>query len=142
MTHADPSNEATFQVCVIGSDLEQTEVPKKLILEELERHRFDESAIFAMKLAMEEALTNAVKHGNCFDSSKPVTVRYAVSDTMAAVIVRDEGCGFVPGEVPDPTAPERLPLPNGRGIMLLRAYMDCVEYRDQGREVYFAKRRS
>lgn len=141
MTTADPNNEASFHVCVIRSDLEQTEVPKQLILDELQRHRFDESSIFAIKLAMEEALTNAVKHGNCFDPGKPVTVRYAVSDEMVAVIVRDEGGGFVPTEVPDPTAPDRLPLPNGRGIMLLRAYMDSVEYRDHGREVYFAKRR-
>ena len=61
-------NEATFSVCVIRSDLEQTEVPKQLILDALQRHRFDESVIFAIKLAMEEALTNAVKHASCFDA--------------------------------------------------------------------------
>lgn len=142
MTNMDPQNEATFRVCVIDSELEQTEIPKQLLLDELQRHHFDESVTFAIKLAMEEALTNAVKHGNQFDPSKPVTVRFAVSDEMVAVIVRDEGGGFVPDEIPDPTAPDRLPLPNGRGIMLLKAYMDKVEYRDNGREVYFAKCRS
>ena len=54
----------------------------------------------------------------------------------------DEGGGFDPAKVPDCTSPERLPVPNGRGIMLIRAYMDEVTYRDSGRELVFVKRRS
>ena len=91
---------------------------------------------------MEEAFTNAIKHGNRCDASKTVTVRYAVNMEMVAIIVRDEGNGFIPDDVPDPTSPDRLPVPSGRGIMLLRAYMDKVEYRDHGRELYFMKRRT
>jgi serine/threonine-protein kinase RsbW len=87
-------------------------------------------------------LTNAVKHGNAYDPEKKVTVRYAVTPETLVVIVRDEGPGFIPAAVPDPTSPERLSVPSGRGIMLLRAYMDEVEYRDKGREVRFAKHRS
>ncbi len=141
MTEVDPQDEATFSVCVINSDLEEVDIPKRAILDEVRRCRFCEDATFAIKLALEEALTNAVKHGNCCDPSKKVTVRYAVTEEMAIVIVRDEGPGFIPEEVPDPTVPTRLPVPSGRGIMLLRAYMDKVEYRDHGREVYFMKRR-
>ena len=142
MTVVDPDNEATFHVCVINSDQHETEIPKQAILRELERCQFGESAQFAIKLALEEALTNAVKHGNQCDPDKPVTVRYAVTQEKAVIIVRDEGCGFEPEDIPDPTTPDRLPHPDGRGIMLMRAYMDEVAYRDQGREVYFMKRRT
>ncbi len=142
MTDVDPDNEATFHVCVIKSEQLQTEIPKKAILQELQHCRFCAEAQFAIKLALEEALTNAVKHGNRSDPSKKVIVRYAVTPEKAVIIVRDEGGGFIPEDIPDPTTPDRLPLPAGRGIMLMRAYMDEVEYRDQGREVCFVKRRT
>lgn len=141
MTQVDPDNEATFRTCVIKNDQRETDIPKRAILAELERCGFCDDAVFAIKLALEEALTNAVKHGNRGDPSKTITIRYAVSSEKAVMIIRDEGDGFSPGQVPDPTTPERLPLPSGRGIMLIRAYMDEVRYRDQGRELYFVKRR-
>ena len=142
MTECDPDNEATFRVCVIKSDLKESRAPKKQILDELERCKYGEDAVFAVKLALEEALANAVKHGNQCDASKNVTIRFAVSTEKAVIIVRDEGPGFLPEDVPDCTHPERLPLPDGRGIMLLQAYMDEVCFRDRGREVYFMRRRS
>lgn len=139
MTEVDPHNEATFKVCVIQSDMQQAEIVKQAVLQEVERCRFRKEARFAIKLALEEALCNAIKHGNKNDPSKNVTVRYAVTPEMAVVIVRDEGGGFIPDNIPDPTSLDRLPLPDGRGILLLRAYMDKVEFRDRGREVYFMK---
>jgi len=139
MNEANPHNE-TFHVCIIRSDPKQICVAQHVVMKELARCHYRQEQIFAIKLALEEALANAVKHGNCYDSSKKVTVRYAVTDEKAIIVVRDEGGGFVPESVPDPTAPERLPLPNGRGIMLIRAYMDEVYYRDDGREVCFIKR--
>ncbi len=141
MTTVDPDNEATYQVCVIPSDLHQTHIPKRAIQEELKSRGFSVEEMFGVKLALEEALTNAVKHGNADDHSKHVTIRYAITTEKAIIIVRDEGTGFEPDHVPDCTAPERLPIPYGRGIMLMRAYMDEVCYRDNGREVYFVKRR-
>ena len=142
MTNVDPHNESTYKTCVIASDLKETEIPKRAVLQELEKCRYADSGVFAVKLALEEALSNAVKHGNRCDTSKKITVRYAVTHECAAIIIRDEGEGFCPGEVPDPTTPERLRMPTGRGIMLLRAYMDKVEYRDNGREIFFMKKRS
>lgn len=140
MACVDPDNESTFEVCVIASDLRETQVPKQRIVAELRRCHFSDEDVFGIKLALEEALTNAVKHGNAGDLSKKVTIRYAVTEQKAVIIVRDEGAGFLPENVPDCTHPERLPIPNGRGIMLIRAYMDEVCYRDNGREIYFAKR--
>ena len=141
MTDVDPDNEATFKVCVVKSEPELIRIPKREILEELKRCRFCKKAIFSVKLALEEALSNAVKHGNKCDCAKTVTVRYAVTQERAVVVVRDEGCGFSPENVPDPTTPDRLPLPSGRGIMLICAYMDEVRFRDHGREIYFVKNR-
>jgi len=142
MTAVNPDNEATFTVCVVKSDLRETCAPKQAIITELERCRYSDDAVFAVQLALEEALANAVKHGNRNDAAKSITVRYAVNEDKAVVVVRDEGGGFLPDDVPDCTSPDRLPLPNGRGIMLIRAYMDEVCYRDRGREVYFVKRRT
>lgn len=141
MTHVDPDNEATFHVCIIPSLLCDTHIVKRAILQDLKRYAYDDRAVFGLKLALEEALSNAVKHGNKRDPCRKVTVRYAVNAEKAVIIVRDEGGGFEPDAVPDPTAPDRLPLPDGRGLMLIRAYMDEVEYRDRGREIYFVKRR-
>ena len=142
MANVDHDNETTFEVCVIPSDLRKTAIPKQAILREVDRHQFSEESTFAIKLALEEALTNAIKHGNRNDRTKKITVRYAVTPEKVIVIVRDEGCGFEPEGVPDCTAPERLRLPNGRGIMLIRSYMAEVYYRDNGRELYFMKRRT
>jgi serine/threonine-protein kinase RsbW len=142
MTAVDPDNESTFRELVVASDLREACAPKQAVLTELERCGYDEGAVFAMKLALEEALTNAVKHGNRSDPGKKVTVRYGVGPEKAVVIVRDEGPGFIPEGVPDCTCEERLSVPSGRGIMLIRAYMDEVSYRDQGREICFVKRRS
>ncbi len=139
MNAMDPDNESTFAVVVIHSDPREARIPKKAIGQALLQHHFCEEARFAVKLALEEALCNALKHGNCHDRSKTITIRYGIDDRKAVVVVRDEGGGFVPDDVPDPTTPERLPLPDGRGIMLMKAYMDEVCYRDNGREVCFVK---
>lgn len=142
MTRMDPDNEASFRTCVIKSVLAETQIVKQAIQQELERLQFCSNDIFAIRLALEEALSNAVKHGNQNDSSKTVTVRFAIDDEKAVIYIRDEGCGFCPSSVPDPTTPDRLPLPCGRGLMLMRSYMDVVEYRDEGREVYLVKLRT
>jgi len=142
MTKRQPEAEGEFKVCVIRSEQRETELPKKAILKELRRCRFCADALFGIKLALEEALTNAVRHGNQRDPTKTITVRYSITAERAVVIVRDEGPGFEPEEIPDPTTEDRLSVPSGRGIMLIKAYMDEVEYRDEGREVYFVKRRS
>ncbi|MHC4697466.1 MAG: ATP-binding protein [Planctomycetota bacterium] len=141
MTKVDPDNEEAFEVCVIDSDLRAASTPKQAILRKLEECQYGVEATFAVKLAIEEALSNAVKHGNLQDQSKQITVRYAINTDRAVIIIRDEGMGFEPESVPDCRQPERLPIPNGRGIMLIRAYMDEVEFRDEGREIRCVKYR-
>lgn len=141
MGRREPENEAAFEVRTFPSDLREASRVREEIIARLRACRFDEPSLFAVTLALEEALSNAVKHGNCCDCTKPVTVRYAVNPRQAVFIIRDEGGGFCPDDVPDCTSPERIAVPNGRGIMLIRTYMDEVCYRDAGREVYMVKRR-
>jgi len=141
MTSPHAKKMAAFKVCVIPSDLKEAHRPKELVMQALRRKGFSEQDIFGIKLALEEALTNAVKHGNRNDSTKTVTVRYRVTTRQVVLVVRDEGPGFEPEQVPDCRQPDRLPLPNGRGIMLIRAYMDEVSFCDNGRELYLVKHR-
>lgn len=135
----DPDNENCYVSVCIPSTLEEMKKPEADILRELRRCGYGNDTTFAIKLTLEESLTNAVKHGNRSDPSKCVTIRYAIDEDKACFVIRDEGGGFDPNQVPDPTAPERLSIPSGRGIMLMRAYMDRVEFRDNGREVFFMK---
>lgn len=87
---------------------------------------------FAVRLALDEALANAILHGNGNDPTKEVTVEYTVTADDVRIQVCDEGNGFNPTNVPDPTLPENLCKPNGRGIMLMRAYMKDIRYNECG----------
>jgi serine/threonine-protein kinase RsbW len=136
--HSD--DERLLKTIVIPSDLAAAREPEQAILKEAQRIGFSEDCIFAIKLTLEEAITNAIKHGNKCDSAKKVTVRYAVDADQVVISIRDEGAGFDPGAVPDPTQPERISLPNGRGILLMRAYMSEVTYRCNGTEIFLRKR--
>ena len=124
---------------VIPNDLRAAKEPEQRIMREVQRHHYDDQAAFAIKLALEEALTNAIKHGNCNDRDRQLVIRYAVKPDRTAIAVRDQGQGFQPETLPDPTADENLELPNGRGIMLMYAYMTKVRFNDQGNEVWMLK---
>lgn len=123
----------------VSNDLRSVREPEARILAELARHGYESDTAFAVKLAYEEAVTNAVKHGNCNDHSKNVHVRYYVDPERVVIAVRDEGCGFCPEDIPDPTADENLERPCGRGIMLIGAYMTKVRYSAAGNEVWMLK---
>lgn len=112
------------------------------ILAEIRDSGFNEDVIFAIRLALDEALSNAVRHGNCGDPTKQVTVEYAINDHGFKASVTDEGCGFQPDELPDPTLKENLDRPCGRGVMLMKAYMSDVNYNKNGNSVTLTKHRN
>jgi serine/threonine-protein kinase RsbW len=130
-----------MQELVVPNTLSGAKLPEDRIMAELARCGYEPDTVFAIKLALEEAMTNAVKHGNKLDSCKCVTVRYDVTPQRVVIMVRDQGCGFRPEEVPDPTAEENLERPNGRGIMLMQSYMTRVQYNEAGNEVWLLKER-
>jgi serine/threonine-protein kinase RsbW len=91
-------------------------------------------------VALDEAIVNAVKHGNKSDPRKAVHIVAEMSPEGASFIVRDEGLGFVRADVPDPTDPCRLLEPCGRGILLISHIMDEVCYNETGNEIRMVKK--
>lgn len=112
---------------------------QKAILDEVARCRYDDGALFAIKLALEEGITNAIKHGNKFDPAKRVHVDYSVTPEKFEITIEDEGPGFNPADVPDPTHDDNLDKCSGRGILLIGAYMTKVEYSNGGRRLHMVK---
>jgi serine/threonine-protein kinase RsbW len=130
----------TYREVAIASAFHQAKKVEDGIVMEAMACGYDEEAIFALRLSLEEALTNAIRHGNAGDVNKKVLVRYTVNRDMIDIYVSDEGQGFNPEAVPDPTQAENLESPTGRGIMLMRAYMNEVEYNEKGNTVHMIKR--
>ncbi len=92
------------------------------------RSGFSEDALFAIDMAVREAVTNAVLHGNRQDESKTVEVNYSCSSTELSISVRDRGTGFDPVRVADPTAEQNLLKASGRGMLFMRNFMDDVQW--------------
>lgn len=110
------------------------------IVAAIEQQSYKLEVIFAVRLALDEALVNAVKHGNSGDSSKTVYVEFTINEDRMVIQIEDQGPGFVPDNLPDPTAEENLSRPNGRGVMLMRAYMTEVGFNERGNRVILTKR--
>ncbi len=109
------------------------------ILSGLKANRFGEEDIFAVHLALEEAFINAVKHGNKMDAVREVRIDYSVAPDKVEVTVTDGGEGFDPNSVPDPRYGENLYKPEGRGLFLMRSYMDVVKFNERGNSVCMVK---
>src|SRR5580704_3707426 len=116
----------------IPSDLAEARRIQNLIEEALQASSYSEHDIFAIKLALEEALVNAIKHGNQMDPDKRVYIVYHVTTERFDVRITDEGEGFDPDEVPDPTDPINVERPCGRGLLLMRGFMTEVQYHGKG----------
>lgn len=125
----------------IPSDTAAGQAVQERIIGALEQREFSPRDVFSVRLALEEALVNAIKHGNGMDPDKQVHVRCRINSDCVRIEVEDEGPGFTLTDVPDPTAEENLEKPCGRGIMLMRAFMDIVEYTARGNGVVLEKRR-
>lgn len=125
---------------VISSDFAEGREVQDRILEELGRYHYYPDAMFAIRLALEEAIINAIKHGNKFDRSKKVRVEATVTADQAEISIEDEGPGFDRQQVPDPTADENLHRLHGRGILLIEAYMNEVQWQRGGRRLIMIRR--
>jgi serine/threonine-protein kinase RsbW len=97
---------------------------------------------FAVRLALEEAAVNAIKHGHCDDPAKTVRVTYRLSSEQVLLTVEDEGPGFDPHRVADPLSPDNIDRSSGRGLLLMRHYMTWVRYNDRGNAVTLCKCRT
>ena len=110
------------------------------LVEKLRFLRITEDDLFKVKLVLEEALTNAMRHGNKLKTGLSVSVIVEVSRDIIIMEVKDEGSGFDHKNVKDPTLKENKDKPCGRGVFLMRSLMDKVEFSDSGRCVRLIKR--
>ncbi len=96
---------------------------------------------FHVQLAAEEAMVNAVKHGNKEADDKTVEIEFKVGAQSTLMRFKDQGDGFCPDDLPDPRDDDHLECTNGRGVMLIREMMSQVTYNDSGNEVVMVKHR-
>jgi len=137
-----PSTElgpVPFTEVSIPSDTAEARRVQEAIEGMLRQRAASDQEVFSVRLALEEALVNAIKHGNQMDRAKSVHVCYRLLPDRFEVHITDQGQGFDPNEVPDPTAVENLERPCGRGLMLMRHYMSEVQYNDRGNSVSMVK---
>jgi serine/threonine-protein kinase RsbW len=123
----------------IPSETSAGQAVQERIIQALEAHEFSPHDVFGVRLALEEALVNAIKHGNSLDPNKSVHIECTISSDKVRIEIEDEGEGFQPGDVPDPTADENLERPCGRGIMLMRSFMSLIEFNETGNRVTLEK---
>jgi serine/threonine-protein kinase RsbW len=126
-------------------ELAATPEAAEIVLEEILQALADSGVVCGdadeIRMALREALNNAVRHGSGLDASKKVYVGCRCDPQEGLWIrIRDEGKGFDPDKVPDPTHPENIERPGGRGVYMIRQLMDEVEYRDAGRELLMRRR--
>jgi serine/threonine-protein kinase RsbW len=126
----------------IPSSTDATSGAIERLLEYLQQAEWPSRDVFGVHLALEEALVNAIQHGNGDDQAKSVHVVYQVTPQRLRIEITDEGAGFRPADVADPTCGEKLCEPHGRGLLLMRHYMSKVEYVGCGNKLILEKRRS
>ena len=137
----EPSQDGSYHVA-IASDPREVHGVQELIEKQLRSHRFNDQEIFSIKLALEEALVNAIKHGNQMDRTKKVHINFRVDNERFDIRIDDEGSGFTMEDVPDPMAPENLERPCGRGLLLMRHYMTEVTFHAPGNRLTMSKVRN
>ena len=123
----------------IPSETSQGREVQERIMGLLETRAYPDRDLFGVRLALEEAIVNAIKHGNGMDPSKEVRIDCSFDDDRVTIVIEDEGPGFDVTSVPDPTSEENLDKPGGRGIMLMRSFMSRVEYNDSGNRLLLEK---
>ena len=114
---------------------ENISLAEKLIDEACGKHNVHESRYGNILIALTEAVNNAIHHGNGLDPSKTVTLGYEVHPDRIVFVVKDQGAGFDHEHLPDPTDPQNLEKPHGRGVFLMRALAERVEFDDNGATV-------
>ncbi len=111
------------------------------ILRDMDETGYSDERIRKMKLTITELLANAIGHGNRDDHSKKVIVGHVVEATKVIVSIMDDGEGFDPASIPDPTLPENLIKDHGRGLYIVRNYVDEMQFNKAGNRILICKHR-
>jgi serine/threonine-protein kinase RsbW len=108
----------------LDSTLTSVDTAEAIVLREAKRMGFDEDDQQQIGMAVRECMVNAVVHGNRYSAHKKIHLAISSTSAQIAITIGDEGLGFDPSSLPDPLAPENLLRQSGRGILLIRAFMD------------------
>lgn len=111
-------------------------IVEKLINDICTSYQVSEDHYGNILVAVTEAVNNAIQHGNKQDPGKKVDVEFKADEKVITFLVHDQGEGFDPTALPDPTSPENLEKPSGRGVFLMRHLADKIEFSDSGRTVH------
>jgi serine/threonine-protein kinase RsbW len=126
---------------LIDSNADALDGPRQWLLSQLQQFDYGDDDVFAIHLAFQEAFYNAIRHGSKMDSQKQVKIECLVASDRVEISMTDSGSGFDPNTVPDCRVGENLYKTEGRGLLLMRSYMDVVEYNEVGNSVHMVRRR-
>jgi len=113
----------------LDSTLESVDSAEEIALGVAQRAGFDEDDLMKIGMAVRESMVNAVVHGNRYNAHKKVRFSVAHNSQRYTVCIADEGEGFDFATIPDPLSPENLMRTSGRGIFLIRSFMDEFQMR-------------
>jgi serine/threonine-protein kinase RsbW len=119
----------------IPSLVENVRIVESFIEDAKEKYSFNDDVYGNIMIAVTESVNNAIIHGNKCDKNKDVFISMNVMQKALKFTIKDQGTGFDIESLPDPTAPENLLKPGGRGIFLIKHLADEVEFEDCGRSV-------
>ncbi|MCA9409623.1 MAG: ATP-binding protein [Candidatus Omnitrophica bacterium] len=121
----------------IKNNLEEIYSLEHEILRQVEEAGYEENSSFAIRLALDEALVNAYKHGNAENPNKSLRIRYEIDEKKIDIEIEDEGAGFDQSQLMDPRSDERLKETSGRGIFLIRQFMSKTLFNEYGNLIRF-----
>ena len=143
LTPVDMTNEASTVEMTFESNLKYVEVAEDVVRRVCTTAGFEEEEVHKIEMAAHESLINAIWHGNKNDPAKQVWLKFQIFGDRLEIRVRDQGNGFDPDHVPDPLEESNLLKVSGRGIFLIRAYVDEFRVKNlagSGTEVTLVKR--
>jgi serine/threonine-protein kinase RsbW len=120
---------------------ESMDFVQQSILDTMESIGYEEEDLFAVRIAIEEAIANAVLHGHQGDQERMIDIQWTISKDKVLMVVCDGGRGYDVSAVPDPTTDENLTLPSGRGLAMINAFMSHVTVSDSGRRIQMTRER-
>ena len=119
----------------LPSNLRSINVLDSFVQDLVHQYKISQEVHGNMLISLTEAVTNAITHGNHYDENKVVQINLQKKSDTIAIRVSDQGCGFDPASVPDPTCEENICKCGGRGVFLMQRLCDQIQYKDDGRTV-------
>jgi serine/threonine-protein kinase RsbW len=119
----------------LPSNLMSINVLDSFVQDVVPQYKISQEVHGNMLISLTEAVTNAITHGNHYDENKVVQINLQKKSDTIAIRVSDQGCGFDPESVPDPTCDENICKCGGRGVFLMQRLCDQIQYKDNGRTV-------